>query len=107
MPRKQPKLRFETLKGRAQQIVTRLTNAIAFKNRDCCSVDDFAEEFHTTPGRIKVTLQRLEDAGLVKIHGELMEQVVPTAKLLKHQDHRLSENQAARLIGEFKRGKYR
>jgi hypothetical protein len=30
MPKKTPKLKFETLKGRAQQIVTQLTNAIAF-----------------------------------------------------------------------------
>jgi hypothetical protein len=37
MAQKQPKLKFETLKGRAQQIVTRLANSI--------SVDDFAEEF--------------------------------------------------------------
>jgi hypothetical protein len=100
------KLRFNALTGRAKQIVTRLTNTIAFHEKDCCFVDDFAKEFHTTPGRIKPTLRRLEDAGLVKVEGEMLEQVVPTAKLLKHQDRQLSEEKTAKLIHQYKRGRY-
>jgi DNA-binding MarR family transcriptional regulator len=106
MAKKTPKLKFESLKGRDQQIVTRLTNSIAFQNRNCCSVDDIAEQFKTTPGRIKANLKRLEEAGLIKVQGEEFQQVVPTAKLLRHQDKNLSEAQAAKLIGQYKRGKY-
>jgi Mn-dependent DtxR family transcriptional regulator len=70
MKKQQPSLKVETLRGRAQQIVTRLTNSIAFQNRECCSVDDFAEEFKTTPARLKTTLKRLEEAGLIKVEGD-------------------------------------
>jgi hypothetical protein len=54
--KKKPKLKFETLKGRAQDIVMRLTNSIALQDQDCCTLDNFAEEFKTTPGRLKTTL---------------------------------------------------
>jgi DNA-binding MarR family transcriptional regulator len=106
MAKKKPKLKFETLKGRAQDIVMRLTNSIALHNEDCCTTEDFAEEFKTTPGRLKTTLQRLEEAGLITIAGDVTELVVPTVKLLRHQDRHLSENQAAKLIRKYKRGRY-
>ncbi|HZZ26480.1 MAG TPA: hypothetical protein VFE46_00630 [Pirellulales bacterium] len=106
MSRKQPKLRFNTLRGRAQQIVTRLMNSIAFHDGDCCSVEDFAREFKTTPGRLKTTLKRLEEADLVKVQGDLMEQVIPTSKLLQHRDRKLTKQKTARLIRQYKRGRY-
>jgi DNA-binding MarR family transcriptional regulator len=106
MTKKQPKLKFESLKGRDQQILTRLTNSIAFQNQDCCSVEDIAEQFKTTPGRIKANLTRLEEAGLIQVQGEEFQQVVPTAKLLRHQDKKLSEAQAEKLVRQYKRGKY-
>src|SRR3954454_865588 len=81
--KKKAKLKFETLKGRAQDIVMRLTNSIALHNEDCCTVENFAEEFKTTPGRLKTTLQQLEEAGLITIAGEVTELVVPTVKLLR------------------------
>src|SRR5437016_3797406 len=99
MAKEHPKRKFESLKGRDQQIVTRLTNSIAFQNRDCCSVDDIAEQFETTPGRIKANLKRLEEAGLIEVKDDLMQQIIPTKKLLKKQDKKLSEAQAAKLIG--------
>jgi DNA-binding MarR family transcriptional regulator len=107
MAKKKPKLKFETLKGRAQDIVMRLTNSIALHNEDCCTVEDFAEEFKTTPGRLKTTLQKLEEAGLITIAGDVTQLVVPTVKLLRHQDHRLSEKQAEKLIHQYKRGRYK
>lgn len=58
------------LNGSAQDIVTRLANSIARQDEDCCTVDDFAVEFETTPGRPKSTLKRLEEAGLISIVGE-------------------------------------
>jgi len=106
MAKNKPKLKFETLKGRAQDIVMRLTNSIALHNEDCCTVEDFAEEFKTTPARLKTTLKRLEEAGLVTISGDVTPLVVPTIKLLRQQDRRLSENQAARLVRQYKRGRY-
>jgi DNA-binding MarR family transcriptional regulator len=105
--KKKPKLTFETLKGRSQDIVTRVMNSIALQDQDCCTVDDFAEEFKTTSGRLKTTLERLEEAGLIKVTGEEAQLVVPTAKLLRHQDKKLSEAQAAKLIGQYKRGRYK
>ena len=107
MAKKKPKLKFETLKGRAQDIVMRLTNSIALHNEDCCSVEDFAEEFKTTPGRLKTTLQQLEEAGLITIAGDITELVVPTSKLIRHQDQRLSEAQAMKLIRQYRRGRYK
>ena len=106
MAKKKPKLTFKSLKGRAQEIVTRLTNSIALQDRDCCTVDDFAAEFKTTPGRLNTTIKQLEEAGLITIKGEASELVVPTAKLLRHQDPHLSEDQAAKLIRQYKRGRY-
>ena len=104
--KKQPKLTFESLTGRAQAIVTRVMNSIALHDEDCCTVDNFAEEFKTTPGRLKTTLQRLEEAGLITITGEVTQLVVPTVSLLRHQDSRLSEAQAAKLIRQYKKGRY-
>jgi DNA-binding MarR family transcriptional regulator len=106
MAQQKPKLKFETLKGRAQDIVMRLTNSIALQNEDCCTVDDFAEEFKTTPGRLKITLHRLEVAGLITISGDVTQLVVPTVTLLRHQDRHLSEDQASNLIRQYKRGRY-
>lgn len=85
----------------------RLTNSIALHNEDCCTVEDFVKEFGTTPGRLKTTLQRLEESGLITIGGDITELVVPTVKLLRHQDHRLSDTQAAKLIRQYKRGRYK
>src|SRR3954464_2815584 len=98
MAKKKPKRTFKSLKGRAQDIVTRLTNSIALQDRDCCTVEDFAEEFKTTPGRLKTTLKRLEEAGLIELIGEETQLVVPTAKLLLHQDRHLTANKAQELI---------
>jgi DNA-binding MarR family transcriptional regulator len=85
----------------------RLTNSIALQDVDCCTIDDFAEEFHPTQGRLKTTLKRLEDAGLITITGDVTQLVVPTVKLLRHQDHHLTDAQAAKLIGQYKRGRYK
>jgi DNA-binding MarR family transcriptional regulator len=106
MAKKKPKLTFNTLSGRAQDIVMRLTNSIALHNENCCTVEHFADEFRTTPGHLKTTLKRLEDAGLVTIAGDVTPLVVPTVKLLRHQDRHLSERQAARLIRQYKKGRY-
>jgi hypothetical protein len=106
MAKKKPKLTFKTLKGRAQDIVIRLMNSIALHNEDCCTVEGFAQEFHTTPGHLKTTLKRLEEAGLIKVAGDVTPLVVPTAKLLRHQDRHLSEGQAASLIRKYKKGRY-
>src|SRR5215210_3435274 len=92
--KKQTRLKFETLKGRAQEIVMRLTNSIALHNEDCCAVEDFAEEFHTASGRLRTTLKRLEEAGLITLIGDVTQLVVPTVKLLRRQDRHLSEDQA-------------
>ncbi len=106
MAKKKPKLKFEALKGRAQDIVMRLTNSIALQNEDCCTVEDFADEFKTTPGRLRATLKGLEEVGLTITSGDVTEFVKPTVKLVFHQDHRLSEDQAEKLIRQYKRGRY-
>src|SRR4051812_48917187 len=98
MAKKKPKLKFESLSGRAQDIVMRLTNSIAFHNSECCSVDDSAEKLKPPPGRLKPPLARLEEAGLITPAGDISQVVVPTVKLLRHQDRHLSEAQAAKLI---------
>jgi DNA-binding MarR family transcriptional regulator len=107
MAKRQPKLTFKTLNGRSQDIAMRLTNSIALQDQDCCTVDDFAEEFKTTPGRLQTTLKRLEEAGLIKLTGEETQLVVPTAKLLRHQDRHLTTNKAQELIRQYKLGQYR
>src|SRR3954471_14504936 len=106
MAKKKPKLKFGALKGRAQDIVMRLSNSIALQDRDCCTVDDFAAEFKTTSGRLKATLKQLQEAGLITLTGEETQLVVPTAKLLRHQDRHLSANKAQELIRQYKLGRY-
>jgi DNA-binding MarR family transcriptional regulator len=106
MSKKKPKLTFRTLKGRAQDIVMRLTNSIALQDQDCCTVDNFAEEFKTTSGRLKTTLKRLEEAGLIELTGAETQLVVPTVKLLRHQDRHLTANKAGDLIRQYKKGRY-
>jgi hypothetical protein len=100
-----PKLTFRTQKGRALDIVTRLTNSIALQDQDCCTVDDFAEEFQTTPGSLKSVLKRLEEAGLIKLTGEETQLVIPTAKLLRHQDPHLTADKAQELIRRYSLGR--
>jgi hypothetical protein len=106
MAKKKPKVQFGTLKGRAEEIVMRLTNSIALHDADCCTVDDFATEFETTPARLKMTLDRLAAVGLIKLSGEETQLVLPTVKLLRHQDRHLSENKARELIRQYKKGRY-
>ena len=79
-------------------------NTIAFHSRGCCSIEDFADEFKTTPGRLKKTLQQLEEAGLIKVTGNTYQQIEPTKKLLQEQDKHLSDHKAAKLVGQYKRG---
>jgi hypothetical protein len=55
------------------------------------TVEDFAEEFNTTLGRLKATLKALEDAGLITISGDATQLIVPTVRLLCHQDRHLSD----------------
>jgi len=43
---------------------------------------------------------------LIEVKDDLMQQIIPTKKLLKKQDKKLSEAQAAELIGQYKRGRY-
>jgi DNA-binding MarR family transcriptional regulator len=106
MAKKKQRLTFKTVTGRAQDIVTRLMNSIALQDRDCCTVDDFAEEFKTTLGRLQTTLKRLEEAGLIELTGEETQLVVPTAKLLRHQDRSLTANKALELIRQYRLGRY-
>jgi DNA-binding MarR family transcriptional regulator len=73
MAKKKTKLKFETLKGRAQDIVMRLTNSIALYNEDCCTVEDFADDFKTMPGRLRATLKGLEEEGLIVTSGDVTE----------------------------------
>jgi len=44
---------------------------------------------------------------LIEVKDDLMQQIVPTKKLLKKQDKKLSEAEAAKLIGQYRRGRYK
>lgn len=102
-PGRSASAKLPALKGRSAQIVTHLLNAIAFNEFDAkASVEALAEELDTTPGRLAPTLRRLEQAGYVIVEGELLPYVYPTVAMLRHQDPRMSPNQAEQLVERLK-----
>ncbi len=83
--------------------MTILLNAIAFDEFNAkASVEELAEELDTMPGRLAPTLRRLEQAGYVTVEGELLPYVYPTVAMLRHQDPKMSADQAEQLIGRLK-----
>ena len=102
-PRKQ-KGKLPALTGNAQDVFRYVLNNIAFQNyRDCCALDDIAEHFGKTPGRLKPALRKLVDAGYVTTSGDIVEVVYPTVAALRKQDPHLSEAQAEALLRKVRR----
>jgi hypothetical protein len=93
-----------TLTGRSRVIVTHILNAIAFANYgNCCMLDDLAGLFETTPARLRVTLRKLEGAGLIIVEGDTFPVAYPTVKLLRQQDRKLSKEEAERIVRKVRR----
>src|SRR4051812_7969163 len=89
---------------RASQIVSHVLNSVAFKNyAECCSLDDLAAQYNTTEGQLRTSLKKAIDTGLLVVEGKIYPTVYPTTKLLRQQDHTLSEQQAAKLVRRIRR----
>ena len=96
--------KLEPITGTAQDVYRYVLNNIAFENyRDCCTVDDIAEHFGKTPGRLRPALRKLLDAGYITTSGNIVESVYPTVEALRRQDPRLSEADAEKLLRKLRR----
>ena len=87
------------LTGIARDLFTHVLNSIAFERYgDCCSVDDLADRFGKTPGRLKPAIRKLLEQGYVTVEGEIYPVIYPTVAALRHQDPKLSKAEAQRIL---------
>jgi hypothetical protein len=92
------------LTGRSRELASHMLTSIALENYDeCCSLEELARLFKTTPARLKPAIRKLEQAGLVTLAGDIFPTAYPTTKLLRQQDPRLSERQAAAILKRVRR----
>ena len=87
------------LTGIARELFTHVLNSIAFERYgDCCSVDDLADRFGRTPGRLKPAIRKLVEQGYVTVEGDTYPMIYPTVAALRHQDPKLSKAEAQRIL---------
>ena len=97
--------RLPPLTGLARELFTRVINGIAFENYgDCCAVDDLAGELGKTTGRLQPAVRKLVKAGYVTVEGEVFPMIYPTVAALRHQDPKLSVDQAKAILAKVRRG---
>ena len=91
------------LTGIARELFTQVLNSIAFeKYGDCCAVDDLAERFGKTPGRLQPALRKLVEQGYVTVEGDLFPIIYPTVAALRHQDPKLSKSDAEQILAKVR-----
>lgn len=79
-------------------------NSIAFERyRDCCAVDDLAETFGKTPGRLQPAIRKLVEQGYITVEGKSYPILYPTFAALRHQDPKLSTAEAERILATVRR----
>ena len=84
--------------------MTYVINSVAFDNYgDCCSVDAVAEKLKRTAGRFMPTLRKLVEKGYLTIRGEAVPWVYPTAAALRHQNRKLSEAEAKKILARIEK----
>ena len=92
------------LTGIAKELFTHVLNSIAFERYgDCCAVDDLAEKFGKTPGRLKPAVRKLVEQGYITVEGDIYPVIYPTVAALRHQDPKLSKAEAERILARVRR----
>jgi hypothetical protein len=93
------------LSGVAKELFTRVLNSIAFEQYgSCCAVDDLAEKLGKPSGRLQPAIRKLVEQGYVTVEGEIYPIVYPTAAALRHQNPRLSLQEAEAIVAKVRRG---
>lgn len=92
------------LTGIARELFTHVLNAIAFEQyRDCCAVDDLAVKFGKTPGRLQPAIRKLVEQNYVTVEGKTFPILYPTVAALRHQNPKLSNAEAERILAAVRR----
>lgn len=93
------------LTGVAKELFTRVLNSIAFEQcTDCCAVDDLAEKLGKPSGRLQPAVRKLVEQGYVTVEGDIYPIVYPTAAALRHQNPKLSQQEAEAIVAKVRRG---
>ena len=96
--------RLAPLTGLARDLYLQVLNKIAFQDyEDCCLVDALAEQLGKTPGRLQPAIRKLVEWGYVTLEGEIYPIICPTIEALRHQDPRLSEKDARKILDKVRR----
>lgn len=96
--------RLAPLTGLARDLYLQVLNRIAFQDyQECCLVDTLAEKLGKTPGRLKPAIRKLVELGYVTLEGDVYPIIFPTVEALRHQDPRLSEKEARRILAKARR----
>jgi hypothetical protein len=66
-------------------------------------VEELAERFDTTPGRLRPTLRKLEQGGLIAIEGEVFPTIYPTVQMLRDQNPKLKVAEAEKINRRLRR----
>lgn len=91
--------RLTPLTGLARDLYLQVLNRIAFQDyQECCLVDTLAEKLRKTPGRLQPAIRKLVDLGYVTLEGETYPVIYPTIEALRHQDPRLSADDARKIL---------
>ena len=97
--------RLAPLTGLARDLYLQVLNRIAFQDyEECCLVDTLAERLGKTPGRLQPAIRKLVELGYVTLEGEIYPVIYPTVEALRHQDPRLSEDDARNILAKARRG---
>ena len=92
------------LTGIARELFTHVLNSIAFERYgECCAVDDLADKFGKTPGRLQPAIRKLVEQGYVTVEGKTFPILYPTASALRHQNPKLSKAEAERILAAVRR----
>lgn len=92
------------LTGIARELFTHVLNSIAFEQyHGCCAVDDLAETFAKTPGRLQPAIRKLVQQGYVTVEGKTYPILYPTVAALRQQDPKLNTADAERILATVRR----
>lgn len=93
------------LTGMAKELFTRVLNSIAFEHYgNCCAVDDLAEKLGKPSSRLQPAIRKLVEQGYVTVEGDIYPIVYPTAAALRHQNPKLSQQEAEQILAKAHRG---
>ncbi len=88
----------------ARDLYLQVLNKIAFHDyQECCLVDTLAQKPGKTPGRLQPAIRKLVDLGYITLEGDMYPIIYPTTEALRHQDPRLSEDDARKILANVRR----